>query len=399
MRKSKYGMYDILILVWLVKSMAFYDYRILSIGLDVVLFAYTCIILLNHRKVRKEAYRFVLYKLPFVIFACLSLLWCLYSSPVESYVYSLILKLMNSFSIICYISSEERLHKSFRFMVYAAAVLSLRTLLTVPISAYGTARIGIYLSSQSGADFGGSTAMTLVFGFASIFLIFYGKAIKNKKIKIILFIMFNLISLLSGSKKAVFYLIIYLICICYRKSKKFLYFLGKLLIGMVFFLIVYSFMMKNQVFYNAIGSRINGMLDVIFYRGTTDLSTLGRLAYLEDAWKTFLRHPFIGVGLDNFKYYNTHNMAWAENNFLEILADFGLIGFILYHLPHVYILRKLIRNKEKSKVYSLVLVMSLVLLFNDLTIVSYRSGLLQLFFTVLYSTVCIFYTKRLTQRD
>ena len=60
------------------------------------------------------------------------------------------------------------------------------------------------------------------------------------------------------------------------------------------------------------------------------------------AWQMFRTHPVLGVGTGNFGYlYNTYNPAWAEdfpfaakahNQYLEILAETGMLGFAVFLL-------------------------------------------------------------------
>jgi hypothetical protein len=66
----------------------------------------------------------------------------------------------------------------------------------------------------------------------------------------------------------------------------------------------------------------------------------------------FLQHPFIGIGLTNFSYLTSSVVDWyytpaaAHNTYLQVLAENGIIGFILFFAPIVYLF---CRNLKKAK--------------------------------------------------
>ena len=68
--------------------------------------------------------------------------------------------------------------------------------------------------------------------------------------------------------------------------------------------------------------------------GQTDVSS-GRLHFWQIAWQIFLAHPIIGAGFDSFGVAFTRLDTWngfyrverAHNDYLQMLADGGVIGF------------------------------------------------------------------------
>ena len=119
---------------------------------------------------------------------------------------------------------------------------------------------------------------------------------------------------------------------------------------------------------------------------TNDLSTISRLIFLKDATKVFIEHPIIGVGIDSFKYYNSYQFSWAECNYLELLADVGIIGFITYYLPHMCIISMMnVVKRNKNSIDLMMRVLFTVLMFVDLTMVSYNEAHLQFYLVIVYS--------------
>lgn len=50
--------------------------------------------------------------------------------------------------------------------------------------------------------------------------------------------------------------------------------------------------------------------------------------------RRWTERPLCGYGFDSFKYYNramTGNFYYAHNNYVELLYDLGLTGFVVYY--------------------------------------------------------------------
>ena len=56
-----------------------------------------------------------------------------------------------------------------------------------------------------------------------------------------------------------------------------------------------------------------------------------------------MNSPIYGYGFDSFKYYNqsvTGRFYYSHNNFIEMLYNTGIIGFILYYWYYLYTITK-----------------------------------------------------------
>lgn len=104
-----------------------------------------------------------------------------------------------------------------------------------------------------------------------------------------------------------------------------------------------------------------------------------RLLMWESAWNMFKDHPVFGVGLgqykDNYqqKYISPKakepNLAHAHNNFMQMLAENGIVGFIGFITMFVYIIGRNVRMFLNSKnIYSLAICsVTITLLLQGLT--------------------------------
>ncbi len=66
-------------------------------------------------------------------------------------------------------------------------------------------------------------------------------------------------------------------------------------------------------------------------------SLVTRYRFIQTAFQVWKEQPLLGVGTNQFRYYATEYnpnvfSSYAHSDYAEILADFGLIGFLLYYV-------------------------------------------------------------------
>lgn len=61
-----------------------------------------------------------------------------------------------------------------------------------------------------------------------------------------------------------------------------------------------------------------------------DDSTEQRMYLMQRAIEVWAEHPVLGVGWHNYRYYNDARL-YAHNNYAELLASLGSVGFLLYY--------------------------------------------------------------------
>jgi O-antigen ligase len=76
-----------------------------------------------------------------------------------------------------------------------------------------------------------------------------------------------------------------------------------------------------------------------------DFTVQGRLTLYLAGVLLFLQHPLIGVGLTNFQEFMPYTVDWAygvgtaaHDTYLQILSENGIIGFLLFFGPLLYLL-------------------------------------------------------------
>ena len=101
-----------------------------------------------------------------------------------------------------------------------------------------------------------------------------------------------------------------------------------------------------------IGYRIEEALDLFTKTGTGDVSSQNRVGLIGLALQMWSDHPILGLGMNNFPMFQTIGEAgyYAHNNYVELLADLGLVGFCLYYYMPMSLLRRRIDNKNNIQV-------------------------------------------------
>ena len=371
---------DCLTFIFVVTFTAFLDVKFLTISSSILLFVFNFFYDISSRKkINNLTICILSFKILFIIDSLLSAIWSVNYADTIYYSFTVILRFIVFLDIYDYIANKNNFNKANKFLLIGAIILTIRLILVVPFSAYGNDRIGNYLAFNSDSTYG-NTQLTYVYGLITCILLFDKKLINNPFLKVPLIVIFSLFSFLSGSKKQLFFLIIMFIVYIYqigkKKKKLFEYFL----ISFIFCIVLLVLVFNVDLLYDSIGRRLETFFNA-FTGGESDLSTINRIKFLQDALNTFLKYPIFGVGTDCFKYFNTTTLAWAENNFLELLADLGIVGFLLYYSPYFYVAYLLFLKKPiyiKDSKYFLMSFLFL-LIFIELTMVTYRNNCLQFF--------------------
>jgi O-antigen ligase len=87
-----------------------------------------------------------------------------------------------------------------------------------------------------------------------------------------------------------------------------------------------------------------------------DASTGTRANMVQIGLELFKKNPILGVGFGNFSYhyyyeYSGWAQTYAHNNYVEILADTGIVGFVLYYIVPFSMLFKMATNWKKYAAY------------------------------------------------
>lgn len=179
---------------------------------------------------------------------------------------------------------------------------------------------------------------------------------EKKLYKLLLFLLFVFIMLVTGSKKA-FIILIFDFVILFLSSKNSIAKWCKLLFA---FCILFYIVFNVPYFYDIIGIRIESMIGIltnvnsITYSYSTDI----RKIMINEGLSFFFQNPILGGGWNYFYYRTSTIFEYSHNNYVELLCNFGIIGFIIYYsryIKNLFFTLKRIKNK-KSKYYDMIVV-------------------------------------------
>ena len=75
-----------------------------------------------------------------------------------------------------------------------------------------------------------------------------------------------------------------------------------------------------------------------------------RITLYQEAWDHFKKHPIFGIGFNQFRLYNARGL-YSHSTYAEILACGGIVGVILFFIPHIWMLYWLIKILRFEKTY------------------------------------------------
>jgi len=159
-----------------------------------------------------------------------------------------------------------------------------------------------------------------------------------------------LFTFLSGSRTSVLILGIYVIAFFGFEypPKNGIKFARKCVLSVALCIVTYFCVIKIDFLYNTIGHRIESLISLVTGTSKGDSSAITRMIMLNSAREIFTENPWIGIGLNNFKYATYHN-TYAHNNYYELAACLGIVGLVFYYLPLAFYLWRAVRRWRKNE--------------------------------------------------
>lgn len=312
--------------------------------------------------------------LPFLLFCYLSILW---SYNVENSIIrsNTVLKLFILFFVMSYylVVTKEYLN-----YIYGIAVAGFILAIYV-ISFYGISGLRLMMDDniRVGSDIANANSLAIFLAISSIidFAIFYRH---HNIIWLIPFSILLIIIALTGSKKGIIDIIIGIpgvIILSTNAGSEKRYKYIKIFLRMVLIIILISFIWQLPVFDTA-RERMNLMFQFLNGSSTIDYSTRDRQRMIIQGIKQFKMTPIIGIGIGASDYITKRAIGqstYLHNNYLELLATGGIIGFLVYYLPVFRILHQNFKLKDVSFTSGTITIVLIIMLVNDFSAVQYFS--------------------------
>ena len=326
----------------------------------------------------------VLYIFSFYLFV--TSFWAIdssYAVTTSKTVFLLTTFLLVSYNFIYY--QKDSQNKLLNIIMYAGLLFSLYVIFYYGLYKYFNMlfqgiRIGEEIDNVNSIGF--KTSITYM-------ICLYFALNTNKKYYYLFCILPLIVSIGTGSRKVLVILLFgSLLLILFKSDKKNIKnILKKVLLVTLFLIILYYIV---ELFADAsVFKRLEGLLNGIFGSGKADASTIERKKFIQYGMMQFKETPILGIGAGNSGYVTMKAAGWftyLHNNYVELLATTGIIGFLLYYYNYYYLLKNIFKvknlNRNLQKIRVLIISMLIILLILDYGMVSYYNKSIYIYFLI-----------------
>lgn len=277
----------------------------------------------------------------FVLICLLSNLWTLDSELTWNASFSLLRTWV--FLNILYISMiNQKTCNLFRIIMWGGALFIVYIISTIGI-------VEIVILTRTETRFGGEVVNANMFGMtgAVVSVICYSSILyKGISKDIIAGLLGIIVVFITGSRKALVMLIfgLFMVFLFKRKIYNYFSFTIKIICGISVAAALLYFLFTLPVF-SLYAQRFSELLALLNDSGELTHADWERKVMIEVGWEQFLATPFTGIGLDCGRILSeaaTGYFYYLHNNYIELLADVGIFGFISYYFIYFYFAKKII---------------------------------------------------------
>lgn len=375
-----YILFDIAFLYYLIAYFVYYQDEV---GFATIRLTATAFILLmgfGIRIVTKDTKinKYNIWYFLFIAMCFFSVMWAEYDKQVISVMPSLIRVLFIGFFLAARIKKDLDIEVLLFYFIISVMYLNLYVG-KMMIDFYSFEDFYLYRFGDNFSYNSNTIAILNVLGILTI--IHWLKQVKKPVIRWGMFLflaLFLVVLVFTGSKKGLLGLLFGIFLFFYQRvkgRKKF----ERIFLGLVVVVAIIWCVMNISFLYDILGYRFDEMFQVLFKTGSGDGSSRNRVSLIQEAIAIWASHPVLGVGLNNFSMIQDIGEAgyYAHNNYVELLADLGVVGFFLYYGMFVNMIRQKIDNKNDLQVFAKTVVW--IILFFDIGSVSYQDIRIQIF--------------------
>ena len=344
---------------------------------------------------RVSIYREVAFPMAYLLFGAASILWAENSGAAFTKVRTIFLLLVLLVLVTTYIVKIGK-------PIYVMAAISIGSvaLAVYMIATYGFS--GIFEAFEETEERVGdlinnvnAIANSLVLGLLAM----AGMAFLYRKIWLVIPIAFVSICLFAaGSRTATISLIVGLSVLVIFWIRSLKTSMGRLIgtVTIIVAAVVIFVSVRDLPAIKTLTMRIENIF--AFFSGETEVikenSTQARMDYIRLGWEQFLKTPIFGNGIGCAGYAmeeSYSHVTYLHNNYIEILASGGIVGFVLYYAPYVMalfsLLKRVFKDRDRAPVVVITLVLLITRLIGHLGIVLYYSKIEYLFIALLICVV------------
>lgn len=329
-----------------------------------------------------------------LVFMGISLISMMYS-PEKSILSGAFYALIINFVLVLLLSQYNLTENTVQAILWTFSTSGLILVLLMAVTGnltdiYG--RLGTELVGNANA----LASMLMISSICGLWLFVYGTNRKIKKILLLLCVVADYVGLfLSGGRKYIVIPMIFLyLLFLFKQDKKGRNHIVKYTVIIIIAAVVMLYLIMNvPAFYNSLGVRLESFLSFMNGDlGNADYSAIVRSEMIKGGIQKWLESPIWGYGFNSFKYYNqtlTGNFYYSHNNFVELLYNTGLLGFIAYYYLYARILVASVRKKGACKLQhkAFIVAFTISLLVYEYTQVDYTDTMIVIMLLLAHSMV------------
>lgn len=310
----------------------------------------------------------------FIIFGFASMLWADYPDATMRVMSRIVQCLIITFCMAQNYSTREGLSRCMRLISWSGTYAMAYILIKTPVSQWFSGRLG-----QSATQLN-ANAIGMIFTICTL-VSFYFAFYERKPAYYVTAALQLAVLVLTGSRKSLFG-VVFGIALLVLLSTGQRFYLTRIFAFVAAIALFFYLMMRVPALYAAIGRRMETLLEY-FSTNEGDNSLLLRRRFIEVAKDLFFDNVLVGVGLNNFGSHLGQIWSistYAHNNYYEILADLGIIGFAIYYSFYVYLIVGVVRALlKRSTASKLMLTVVAAIMLCEYGLVTYYAVYIQIF--------------------
>ena len=324
------------------------------------------------------------YLVPMFVFLVLLIIGFLYADMFKFEVfYKYFVITCIAFCFINYIESEKDIEYILKAVMCGGIVMVIYS-----AAIYGDSLITDILNhSRIGENVGNANEVGLRASYSALIALYFLLNEKGKKASKIIYACVIpvglLYSLLTASKKVLLLLafgIVYMLIVSIKKKSAFS--LLKALVISTAVIAVVIYIIYNVKYFEFMRDRIEQMIRFIT-NGSGSGSDNERWYFMTTGFRVFMDNLFLGDGT-GASYY--HFDTYSHSNFIELLMNYGLVGFAVFYSPYPAMIYDCIccrkHKTERTNLSFLCLFIILSILYLSVALVYYNDLFYQLLLTV-----------------
>lgn len=144
----------------------------------------------------------------------------------------------------------------------------------------------------------------------------------------------------------------------------------------VLIVVVFTLLLSLPMF-ETVKERMVGLIAAFTGKGEVDSSSIKRMRYIQIGLEQFKQNPFLGIGIGSSGELLSRHVGintYLHNNFVELLACGGLLGFFCFYSIYIHLLIRFFLLRKNSDIcFPALIVLLVLLLAMDYGMVSYYS--------------------------